>query len=223
MPVWKPVGPSSYDLIRIFKRAAGFRGAVGHGGTLDPFASGVVLLLLGDATKRFSELQRVPKTYLAGVRLGYESTTLDVEGDLMKTSGAEKRISRADIERVLPRFVGSFEQSIPSFSAAKYRGKPLYAYARRGKRVERRKQVRVERISLLSYRCPLASLEIVCGSGTYVRQLAYDIFKALGVSSMLFSLERTRIGTFDRGTCAALADIEAERWKKFVVADASGA
>lgn len=216
LPVWKPVGFSSYDLIRAFKQKTGYNGKVGHGGTLDPFASGVVLLLLGDTTKRFAEIQKWPKTYLAGARLGYESSTLDVEGTLTAAPRAAK-IARSDVENVLPSFLGNILQEVPAFSAAKHKGKPLYVHARRGVAIKKSKTVRVNDIRLVALKYPLAALEVTCSSGTYIRQLSADIFKALGISSFLFSLERTRIGRVGRADCAIMEDIENGGYEKLLL------
>ena len=210
---------STYDIIRWFKKETGFKGKVGHGGTLDVFASGVVLLLLDQATKRFADIQKLEKTYLAGVRLGVESTTLDVEGDFSREA-INKDLAVSDIKAGLEKFKGEFLQSVPAYSAAKHHGKPLYELARKGIEVDKNKLVTIYSLDIVSFKSPLITLKIGCSSGTYVRQLAYDIFNALGSASFLYFLERQKIGKIDKKMCAEVEDL-ASNWKKhlFGVAD----
>lgn len=193
--VFKPAGLSSAEVIRRFKRIYAFRGKIGHAGTLDEFASGVLLLLLGKATKQFDALQQEPKTYEAVVRLGYSSPTLDVEGPLTAAPVFPEPTKEA-ILAVLPQFLGEIEQAVPAYSAAKHQGKALYAWARAGRTIAKSKKVQIYALELVSYRYPLLTLRVVCGSGTYIRQLGADVAQQLGTQGFLASLVRTAVGEY---------------------------
>lgn len=194
LPVNKPVGLSTFDLIRRYKREHNYNGKIGHAGTLDVFAEGLVLLLLGSATKQFAEFQTLPKTYIAHVRLGASSNTLDVEG-VINNQKDPVIPKREAIETVLPDFIGVYDQAVPAFSATKQAGQPAYKLARAGKEViAKSKPVTIHQLRLLAYKYPLITLEATVGSGTYIRQLTVDIFHKLQLESFLFGLKRTAIG-----------------------------
>lgn len=203
LPVYKPIGLSTFDLIRRYKRennlparSRGSASKIGHAGTLDVFADGLVLLLLGTATKDFDQFQTYPKTYRAAIRLGASSTTLDIEGNLTNQKNPP-RPDREIIEAVLKEFIGTINQSVPAFSAAKHQGQPLYKLARQGRAAPAKsKPVTIHALQLLAYKYPLVTLEATVSSGTYIRQLTYDIFKKLDLDSFLFALTRTAIGPF---------------------------
>lgn len=194
LPINKPPGLSSYDIIRIFKKKTGFKGKVGHAGTLDPFAEGLLILLTDEDTKRFEEFQKYPKTYLAGVKLGEKSNTLDVEGNIEK--GRYKKIKKSELLKILLKFKGKIIQKVPEFSAAKHKGKPLYELAKKGKAPIKTKEVEVYEIKLIAFKPPLVTLEFTVSSGTYIRQLTFNIFDVLGVDSFLYFLKRTKIGKY---------------------------
>lgn len=195
----KPIGFSTFDLIRQYKHSEPYqklKHKVGHAGTLDVFADGLVLLLLGEATKQFDQFQKLNKTYLASVRLGVASNTLDIEGEL-KTQTDSPVPTKDLILASLPQFIGSFDQTVPDFSAAKQGGQPLYKLARAGKKIiPKSKPVTVYEFKITAYKYPLVQLEIACSSGTYIRQLTYDLFRKMGIDSFLFSLRRTQIGDY---------------------------
>ncbi len=195
IPVYKPPGLSSYDVIRKFKKETGFKGKIGHAGTLDPFAEGLLILLTDKDTKRFEEFQKYPKTYLAGVKLGEKSNTLDVEGKIEK--GRLRKLKREEIESALKKFTGKLKQKVPEFSAVKHKGKPLYKLAKQGKAPIKEKEVEVYSAKLIAFKNPLVTLEFTVSSGTYIRQLTYDIFDSLGVDSFLYFLKRTKIGKYE--------------------------
>ncbi len=195
LAVFKPVGFSSYDLIRVFKKQTSFKGKIGHAGTLDPFAQGVVLLLLGKATKQFDEIKTWPKTYLAGLRLGASSTTGDPAGEIVSQSNPAKPLKN-EVENVLKGFVGETVQQVPAFSAAKHQGQPLYKLARKGKFIEKSKKVVIDKIDLIVYKYPLLTIRVKCSGGTYIRQLAQDIGQKLNTSAYLYFLERESVGSF---------------------------
>lgn len=216
LSVNKPPVLSSFDVIRHFKRATHYEGKVGHGGTLDPFASGVMLILLGDATKTFTKIQSLPKSYLAGVRLGVASNTLDITGELIKQDDSLE-VDKAKIAADTVLFTGEIDQKVPAFSAAKYEGKPLYRLARSGTTVEKSKKVTIYNFTILDWKPPMVLASIKCSSGTYIRQLTYDLFKRNGIDSTLFFLERTAVGDFDVSQAAPLSSFVSDDWKKYVI------
>lgn len=212
LPVYKPVGISSFDVIRAFKRSVKPSYKVGHGGTLDPFADGVLLLLLGKATKQMNTLSALPKTYRASAILGAKSDTLDVTGTI--TQFSNHKFSNTQIELAAKSFVGKYEQEIPQYSAAKVNGKPRYLLARRGELTERKtKLVTIHELELLSDQSNNVTFEATVSSGTYIRQLSYDIFSKLGVESYLDKLTRTKIGNFSIEKCARIEEFMSESWK----------
>ncbi len=198
IPIYKPVGLSSFDLIRKYKRENNFEGKIGHGGTLDPFACGLVLLLLGKATKEFDEIKTWDKTYLAGLRLGAISTTGDPAGDITTTLQSQtSKTTKAQIEKVIQGFIGETDQQIPAFSAAKQDGIPFYKLARQGKEIPKRsKKVNIKSIELVAYKYPFLTIRVTASGGTYIRQLAEDIGQQLGVGAYLYYLERQTVGKF---------------------------
>lgn len=217
LPVYKPVGITSFDVIRAFKRAVHPSFKVGHGGTLDPFADGVLLLLLGRATKMMNTLSELPKTYHATAIIGAKSDTLDVTGTIVES--AEHPVpSEAVIAGVAATFVGKYEQEIPQYSAAKVNGKPRYLLARRGELTERKTRL-VEIYSLQITEVTENSVSFISqvGSGTYIRQLSYDIFTKLGVESYLEKLTRTKIGDFSIEKCAKIEDFVSDSWQDKLV------
>jgi len=169
---------------------------VGHGGTLDPMATGVLPLLLGAATKLTPYLFDRDKEYVATVRLGVSTDSLDATGRVI----AERPVpalDEGDLRAVLARFVGEIEQVPPMFSAVHVRGRRLYELARAGQEVERRpRRVRVDAIDLLAWTPPALTIRLACGKGTYVRSLAADLGQALGSGAHLAALRRTRVGPF---------------------------
>lgn len=207
----KPVGLSTFDLIRVFKKNNHFEGKIGHAGTLDVFAGGLVILLL-NTTRHFADFQEHKKHYLASVRLDASSTTLDIEGKVTHFENDEK-IQKDSIQGSIDQFIGTHEQNIPSYSAAKFEGKPLYKHAAQGNLVTHKsKPITVYDLSLLALKYPLATLNITCSSGTYVRQLTYDLFKKIGIESFLFGLTRTQIGEYQIKDAVSLQDIYNQNW-----------
>lgn len=212
LPVYKPVGMTSYDVIREFKRSQ-FTGRipvkykVGHGGTLDPFADGVLLLLLGKATKRMNELSALPKTYRAVVVLGARSDTLDKTGTIRPLEHYTIK-PLEDIKLAAEKFVGEIEQVIPEYSAAKVDGVPRYKLARRGQeQTKKTKMVMIHALSIDKVEGDQVTFTATVSSGTYIRQLSYDLFKTLGIESYLETLTRTRIGDFTLEKCILIEDM----------------
>jgi tRNA pseudouridine55 synthase len=198
----KPAGKSSFAMVRLVRRLAGVR-KVGHAGTLDPFATGLLVICIGrPATRMIDVIMGGEKQYLATLVLGTVSSTQDPEGQLVST-GPWGPIERQRVEQVLNCFRGSIMQSPPAFSALKHQGKPLYHYARQGILIE--KPPRPVTISLLAWldereqvtmEGPTLELLVHCGKGTYIRSLAADIGAALGCGAYLTNLRRRASGCF---------------------------
>lgn len=167
---------------------------VGHTGTLDPFATGLLVLLIGKGTKRANEFLKLNKEYIATVRLGATSTTGDPEGEV--TVVRDVRVpSRVDVEKAVEKFVGETEQRVPSYSAVKINGERAYKLARAGKEVEMPvRKVRIDEIEILDYKWPDLTIRCQVSSGTYIRALGEDIGKELGVGGYLTALRRTQVG-----------------------------
>ncbi|MEE2828456.1 MAG: tRNA pseudouridine(55) synthase TruB [Myxococcota bacterium] len=194
----KPVGLSSHEVCQRVKGRLRL-GKVGHGGTLDPFATGLLPLLLNGATRLMPQLQGVDKVYEAVVRLGSRTDTMDPTGEVI-AEGDPSGVAEEDVRAVLPRFLGEIEQTVPRYSAARVDGRRLYDYARAGEEVELPvKQVTIESIELLSFdrsdEGVDVSLRVACSAGTYVRALADEIGESLGCHAHLYTLRRTRTGS----------------------------
>lgn len=201
----KPTGLSSNAALMRARRALGGARA-GHGGTLDPLASGLLPLLFGEATKFAHALLDADKTYLAELRLGLRTTTGDAEGDV--TADRCDRLADIDAEgcaTVLRRFTGELEQVPPMHSALKHEGQPLYRHARAGRVIERApRRIRIDRIDLLGFDGEHLRLRVACSKGTYIRVLAEDIGEALGCGAHLSALRRERVGDLDITDAIAL-------------------
>lgn len=215
LPVYKPVGITSYDVIREFKRGVHPDYKVGHGGTLDPFADGVLLLLLGKATRKMSELTTLAKTYRAVAVLGAYSDTLDVTGKIVNAE--MHKCTNEHIRSAANKFVGEIEQEIPDYSATKINGVPRYKLARRGEVMERKtKKVTIYALRFTKIERGKAEFVATVSSGTYIRQLSYDIFKSLGIESYLDALTRTEIGKYTIEKCCEIADFKSLKWQDMV-------
>jgi tRNA pseudouridine55 synthase len=209
----KPAGLSSNDALVKAKWLLNAQKA-GHTGTLDPFATGLLPLCFGEATKFSQDLLDADKTYETVVHLGVTTATGDTEGEVLQTR--EVDVSRAQIESVLARFRGEIEQVPPMYSALKRDGKPLYEYARAGVTLEREaRRVTIRELELLDYQAPFLTLRVACSKGTYIRVLGEDIGAALGCGAHLKALRRTWVGALplaEAVTLERLADMpEMER------------
>jgi tRNA pseudouridine55 synthase len=202
----KPAGMTSNAALQAAKRLFEAEKA-GHTGTLDPFATGLLPLCFGDATKFAQMLLDAHKSYVAQVRFGVRTTSGDVDGEVIATAPVE--LDRAAIEAALPAFRGRILQTPPMHSALKRDGRPYYTYARQGVELDRvAREVLVERIALDDWQPPLATLQVTCSKGTYVRVLGEDLGAALGCGAHLAALRRTASGGFalaDAVTLDALA------------------
>lgn len=195
----KPSGMTSFGAVarvrRILSEREGHKVKVGHTGTLDPFATGLLILLAGKATKKAPELTKLDKVYEATIRLGEISTTGDPEGEITVSGTAP---SRVEIEAIIPQFTGKIQQTPPAFSAIKVNGQRAYKLARAGKAVEiPSRAVEIYSLEILSYDAPELKIRTHVSSGTYIRTLAEDIGKALSCGAYCSALRRTRIADYD--------------------------
>ena len=205
----KPAGLTSHDVVARVRRLAGQR-RVGHAGTLDPPATGVLVLALGRATRLLPFLPTEPKRYLAEVAFGAETDTLDAAGTVTATAAADG-VDEAGLRAALAGFVGPQEQVPPMVSAIKVGGERLYAKARRGEEVERApRPIVLHELQLLGFvggERPLATVAVTCSGGTYVRSLAADLGRSLGTLAHLASLRRTAVGRFAEADAHTLEEL----------------
>jgi len=202
----KPGGMTSHDVVARVRRITGQK-RVGHAGTLDPLASGVLLLCLGQATRVAEYLMANDKVYRAGCRLGITTDTYDAEGRI--TSQAEVTVTRAQVERELMAFTGSLEQTPPMYSALKVGGTPLYRLARRGQTVTRTaRKVAIHTLELLEWTPPEMQLQVRCSKGTYIRSLVHDLGQRLQCGAYLAGLVRMASGTFRIEESITLTELE---------------
>ena len=203
----KPAGISSNDALIRAKRVMNAKKA-GHTGTLDPFATGLLPICFGEATKFSQDLLDADKTYETVVHLGISTTTGDTEGEVLKTSEAVS-FSQGEIESALARFRGDISQVPPMYSALKRDGKPLYEYARAGVELEREaRPVTISELTLLDWASPFLTLRVTCSKGTYIRVLGEDIGNALGCGAHLKALRRMRVGSLGIEKAVSLTDLE---------------
>jgi tRNA pseudouridine55 synthase len=206
----KPAGVSSARVVNQVKRLLPRGTKIGHAGTLDPFATGVLLLLVGKATKLCERLMDEPKQYEATVKLGAATPTDDPESEETPTPGAEP-VPLESLKAALAALIGEVSQRPPAFSALKVEGQRAYDLARDGKSVELKpRMVRIDGIELLKYEWPFVSLRIDCGRGTYVRAIARDLGESLGVGGHLTHLRRTRVGPFHAADAIAPDQLHAD-------------
>lgn len=195
LPVDKPAGPTSHDVVARARRALGER-RIGHTGTLDPFASGLLLLCVGRATRLAGFLTGLPKTYIADVMLDAFTDTDDRTGQRIREID-DWRIDESRMNAALRHFTGTISQVPPAYSAKKVRGERSYRVARRGEELELKPvEVTIHSLRLLAFEPPLVRIEVECSSGTYIRALARDLGVFLGTGGYLQELRRTRVGRF---------------------------
>jgi len=197
----KEKGMTSHDVVELVRRRFGIK-KVGHAGTLDPNATGVLVLLLGRATKLSAKFSAEEKEYRASMKLGEKTDSGDCEGSIISTRGVTS--TQEEIKEVFRRFLGETEQTPPMVSAKRVGGRRLYKLARKGIEVERKPQkIVIKKLEVESVDLPLVRFQVVCSKGTYIRQLAEDIGKSLGCGAHLVELERVRSGDFS--SCGALS------------------
>ncbi len=215
----KPPGMTSFAVVRKIRYLTKIK-KVGHAGTLDPIAEGVLPICLGSATRLVEHVVSAPKAYRATIRLGAATDSFDSEGEVT-AEGDPSGVTREQVETALQGFVGEIKQLPPMFSALKHHGQPLYRYARAGKTVEREERtVSVYSLQLLDFETPLVQIDLEVGKGTYVRTIAHDLGELLGCYGHLQALTRTRSGPFDVEDATTLKQFEeaAERgdWEQYV-------
>lgn len=209
LPVDKPVGPTSHDVVARARRALATR-QVGHTGTLDPFASGLLLLVVGPATRLSPYLTGLDKRYVAEARLGMVTETLDPEGPVVAENEGWRAVGAADVATALAGLEGAVLQRPPAYSAKKIGGEAAHRRARRGEEVVLAPvEVSIHELRLLEARLPWVTFSVHCSSGTYVRSIARDLGEALGVGAHLTALRRTAVGDFQVGDAMALDALEA--------------
>ena len=191
----KPVGLTSHDVVQVVRKGTGIRRA-GHTGTLDPRASGVLVILVGPAVRLSEYVSASDKRYQAVVRLGATTDTYDADGRILSTTPVDK-LTEAQFEEALDSFVGEIEQVPPPYSAVKVKGRKAYEMAREGEEIELApRRIQVYGLELLEWAPPEAVIDVYCSSGTYVRSLAHDLGEKLGVGAHLIGLRRTKSGRF---------------------------
>jgi tRNA pseudouridine55 synthase len=207
----KPTGMTSRRAVDIVQRLARPAKA-GHAGTLDPLATGVLVVCVGPATRLIEYVQRMPKRYVGAFLLGRQSPTEDIEGQVTELLGA--RVPTADeVRAAASRFVGRIQQRPPAFSALKVGGRPAYELARQGRPAQlAARPVQIYRIEVKAYQYPELVLEVDCGGGTYIRSLGRDLAQSLGTAAVMSALERTSIGRFQIGESLDPRQLSPDTW-----------
>lgn len=210
----KPGGITSHDVVQVVRRKINMR-RVGHAGTLDPLATGVLIVLIGPSTKLFDKFSIFDKEYEATLLLGTVTDSADIQGKILKESPFD-HITKEQIEDVFKQFVGHIEQIPPMVSAVKVNGKRLYKLARKGIEVKREpRQIHISSIQLLEFNPPYAKFHLACSKGTYVRKLAEDAGGILGCGACISQIRRTRVGRFvitDSVNLENLNESHIQRW-----------
>jgi len=215
----KPVGPTSHQVVNVVRRGTGIQ-KVGHAGTLDPRASGVLILCLGQATRLSEFLSTASKRYQAVIRFGSATDTYDADGEVLHQTGNAP--TRKEIEEILPEFMGEIDQVPPPFSAIKIGGAKSYELAREGKKVDLGpRQVIIYDLKFISYKPPDLALEIECSAGTYIRSLAYDLGERVSTGAHLAALRRIKSGPFTIDDAIPFPKLEVgflvDKWEKYIV------
>ncbi len=209
----KPLHWTSFDLVNkaryAIKRDLGIKKPkIGHAGTLDPLATGVLIVCTGKKTKMIEKLQYETKEYVATIKLGETTPSFDLETEVDATFPT-KHITKELVEETLKKFLGEIQQIPPAYSAVKVDGKRAYEYARKGKEVELKpKTLVIDEIELLEYEMPVIKVRVVCSKGTYIRALARDIGEALNSGAHLTALRRTRIGDVTVNDCISIEQFQ---------------
>ena len=195
----KPTGPTSHDLVDWMRRVSGVR-RVGHTGTLDPLASGLMIMLVGrEYTKLQDQFLKMDKTYLVTAQLGITSDSYDITGSVMTKNDNWQNLKKENFENVVNQFVGQIEQTVPIYSAVKIKGEKLYDLARRGQADQvglPARSVTIYSLKITNFSLPHFTLEVSCSSGTYIRSLIHDIGQTLGVGAVVTALRRTQISDY---------------------------
>ena len=210
----KPIGITSHDVVSAVRRTFNMK-QVGHAGTLDPLATGVLVILLGKSTKLFDQFVAFDKSYRATMRLGCKTTSADIMGDVLEEKPFSS-IEQGLVEQTFKTFTGDIEQKPPMVSAVKHKGERLYKLAWAGKQVERvARKVRIDKLELLRFNLPEVEFFMSCSKGTYVRQLAEDVGDVLGCGACICQIERTKVGPFDIVESTKLEELNESHIREF--------
>ncbi len=217
----KPVGMTSHDVVEVIRRGTGIRRA-GHTGTLDPRASGVLVILIGPAVRLSEFVSASDKRYQAILRLGSTTDTYDADGRFTRQANTPVDVTEAQFEEVLQRFIGEIEQTPPPYSAVKVHGRKAYEMAREGEEVDLTpRKIQVHHLEVLEWAPPEVVIDVHCSSGTYVRSLANDVGNALGCGAYLVGLRRTKSGRFSLRDAVPLRKLQeaftAGNWYQFLI------
>ena len=215
----KPVGMTSHEVVQIIRRGTNIRRA-GHTGTLDPRASGVLVILIGPAVRLSEYVSASDKRYQAVIRMGANTDTYDSDGQVTRTNPID--VTEEQFETELKKFIGEIKQTPPPYSAIKMQGRPAYEMAREGEEVEMQPRIiNVYSLDVLEWAPPEVTVDVHCSSGTYVRSLAYDIGEKLGCGAMLAGLRRTKSGRFTLKDAVPLRKLiesfDSNSWYKYVI------
>lgn len=217
--IYKPAGPTSHDIVDKIRKVTGIR-KVGHAGTLDPFAEGVLIILIGKATRLQSKFMAMPKTYIGTLKLGEISDTYDKTGAKSKCQNPNysKSISKSKIQNILKQFIGETKQVPPIYSAIKIKGKKAYQLARKGQKPRLKpRKVKIYDIKILKYKWPYLEIKVKCGKGTYIRSLANDIGQKFSCGAYLEKLIRTEVDNFNIKNSIKLNKLSSKNWTKKII------
>lgn len=211
----KPQGLTSHDVVNQIRRLSAVR-RVGHAGTLDPLATGVLLLCVGRATRLVEYLVGLTKRYEAVIRLGQVTDSYDADGQILEEH--EVSLTETEIREALQPFRGVIQQKAPAFSAIKRDGQPLYKLAREGIAVDPPlREVQIYQLDLISWEAPLIQIRVSCSAGTYIRSLAHDLGQQLGCGGHIEQLRRTAVGEFNSEQAVALNRLDKETWLDYLL------
>ncbi|MCH3963979.1 MAG: tRNA pseudouridine(55) synthase TruB [Clostridium sp.] len=211
----KPVGMSSFDVVKSVRAVSGTK-KVGHAGTLDPGASGVLPICIGHATKLVDYIMKDEKIYIARLKLGIETDTYDKYGKIL----SEKRVdaSRDEVENAVMSFVGNIQQVPPMYSALKVNGRRLYELARKGIEIERKsRNIVIHNMEILELKLPYVTIKVKCSKGTYIRSLCHDIGCKLGCGGTMWDLVRTHTGKFDILESVPISELDKDSIFKYLI------
>ena len=209
LSVWKDPGMTSYDVVNLIKKKSNVN-KVGHCGTLDPFADGVLLICTGSETKNINNFMDLEKEYIADINFGYETDTLDKTGIIInqKENSNNAEIDKDKVEQVLNDFIGYTNQVPPYFSALKFKGIPLYKYARKDIFIRKKpRTVFIDNLKLLDVKKNKIKIHVKCGKGTYIRALARDIAYRMNTYGYLSGLSRVSLGPYNRDNSIRVDEI----------------
>ena len=212
----KPSGLTSHDVIDKLRKITGIK-KIGHAGTLDPLATGLLIVAVGrEATREIDQIVKMTKEYEAVFQLGQETDTYDAEGQVTKTYDGQP-LSGGEVEKALEFFIGDLPQVPPMYSAKKINGQKLYELARQGQMVERQPQnITISDLVILKYAWPQLSLYINCSTGTYIRSLAFDLGRSLGCGAYMAELRRLKIGQYEITKAVKLDSLTADNWTHYL-------